>query len=144
MVEQHLRAYVTYLQDDWVDYLFLAEFAGNNQVSDTTSLSPFFANLGYHPRYDFELDIRIDAPEERDAQTAAERLNLIHEVVRTEMRYAQIRQADNAVMRITTASPPRLSRPAIGYGWMEGIGALLVQAEIWKISTTDRTVLFEP
>ena len=72
VVEQHLRAYVTYLQDDWVDYLFLAEFAGNNQVSDTTSLSPFFANLGYHPHYDFELGIRVDAPEEREAQTAAE------------------------------------------------------------------------
>jgi len=40
-----------------VDYLFLAEFAGNNQVSDTTSLSPFFVNLGYHLGYDFELDI---------------------------------------------------------------------------------------
>ena len=96
MVEQHLRAYVTYLQDDWVEYLFLAEFAGNNQVSDTTSLSPFFANLEYHPRYDFELDIPIDVPEERDAQMAAERLSLIHEVARAEIRYAQMRQADNA------------------------------------------------
>jgi len=96
VVEQHLRAYVTYLQDDWVDYLFLAEFMGNNQVSDTISLLPFFANLGYHPRYDFELDIRIDAPKERDAQTATERLSLIHEVARAEMRYAQMRQADNA------------------------------------------------
>jgi len=56
-VKQHLRAYATYLQDDWVDYLFQVEFAGKNQVSDTTSLSPFFANLGYHPHYDFELDI---------------------------------------------------------------------------------------
>jgi len=96
VVEQHLRAYVTYLQDDWVDYLFLAEFAGNNQVSDTTSLSPFFANLGYYPRYDFELDIRVDAPEEREAQTAAERLKRIHEVARAEMRYAQMQQADGA------------------------------------------------
>jgi len=25
IMEQHLRAYVSYLQDDWVDYLFLAE-----------------------------------------------------------------------------------------------------------------------
>ena len=94
VVEQHLRAYITYLQDNWVDYLFLAEFAGNNQVSDTTSLSPFFANLGYHLRYDFELDIQVDAPEEREAQTAAERLECIHEVSRVEMQYAQMRQAD--------------------------------------------------
>jgi len=72
VVEQHRRACVTYLQDDWVDYLFLAEFAGNNQVSDTTSLSPFFANLGYHPCDDFELDIRVDASKERETQMAAE------------------------------------------------------------------------
>jgi transposase InsO family protein len=116
VVEQHLRAYVTYLQDDWVDYLFLAEFAGNNQVSDTTSLSPFFANLGYHPRYDFELDIRVDAPEEREAQTAAERLERIHEVARVEMRYAQMRQADGADRH-------RMPAPAFQPGdlvWVDG------------------------
>jgi len=72
VVEQHLRAYVMDLQDDWVDYLFLAEFEGNNQVSDTTTMSPFFANCGFHPRYDFELDIHVDAAEEGEAQTTAE------------------------------------------------------------------------
>jgi len=46
VVEQHLpayvsylHAYVSYLQDDWVDYLFLAEFAGNNQVLESTTVS---------------------------------------------------------------------------------------------------------
>jgi len=96
VVEQHLRAYVTYLQEDWVDYLFLAEFAGNNQVSDTTSLSPLFPNLGYHPRYDFELDLQVDAPEAREAQMAVERLERIHEVARAEMPYAQMRQTGGA------------------------------------------------
>jgi len=88
-MEQHLQAYVNYLQDDWTSYLFLAEFAGNNQVSDSTMLSPFFANAGYHPRCDFELDIRVDDPEEYRAQTAAERLHQIHEVARSAMRYAE-------------------------------------------------------
>jgi len=103
VMEQHLRAYVNYLQDDWTDYLFLAEFAGNNQVSDSTTLSPFFANLGYHPRCDFELDIRVDDPEEYRAQTAAERLHRIHEVARSEIRYVQARQQDNADVRRTPA-----------------------------------------
>jgi hypothetical protein len=57
----------------WTTYLFLAEFAGNNQISDTTILTPFFVNLSYHPRYDFEMDIHMDTLEEREAQTAAER-----------------------------------------------------------------------
>jgi len=88
-MEQHLQAYVNYLQDDCTSYLFLAEFAGNNQVSDSTTLSPFFANAGYHPHCGFELDIHVDDPEEYLAQTAAERLTQIHEVARSEMWYAQ-------------------------------------------------------
>ena len=89
IMEQHLRAYVSYLQDDWVEYLFLAEFAGNNLVSDTTTMSPFYANLGYHPKCDLQLDIRTDTRDEVQAQTAAEQLNIIHDVARSEMRYAQ-------------------------------------------------------
>jgi len=94
IMEQHLRAYVSYLQDDWVDYLFLAEFAGNNLISDTTTLSPFYANLGYHPKCDLELDVQTDNHDEIQVQTAAERLNIIHDVARSEMRYAQTRQQD--------------------------------------------------
>jgi len=115
-VKQHLWVYVTYLQDDWVDYLFQVEFAGNNQVSDTTLLSPFFANLGYHPGYDFELDIRVDAPKEREAQTAAEQLECIHEVSRAEMQYAQMRQADGT-------DHQRMPTPAFQPGdlvWVDG------------------------
>jgi hypothetical protein len=41
-------------QDDWVDWL-LAEFAANNNVvSETTNVSPFFANYGFHPRLGVE------------------------------------------------------------------------------------------
>jgi len=95
-MEQHLCAYVSYLQDDWVDYLFLTEFAGNNQVLKTTTVSPFFANLGYHPSCDFELDVRTDNPEEQQVQTAVERIQHIYDLVQTEIRYAQVRQEENA------------------------------------------------
>jgi transposase InsO family protein len=116
VVEQHLRAYIFYLLDDWVDYLFLAEFAGNNQVSESTTLSPFFANLGFHPRCDFELDIRTDNPEERQVQTAVERIQHIHDVARAEIRYAQARQQENADQHRTPA-------PAFQSGdlvWVDG------------------------
>src|SRR5438477_12121321 len=49
-VEQYLRAFMNFQQDDWVDWLPLAEFAANNVVSETTGVSPFFANYGFHPR----------------------------------------------------------------------------------------------
>jgi hypothetical protein len=54
ILEQYLRAYVCYLQDDWSDWLASAEFAGNSQVSETTRISPFFALYGFEPRFGFE------------------------------------------------------------------------------------------
>jgi hypothetical protein len=49
IMEQYLRAYTTYLQDDWRKFLSLAEFAANNQVSESTTVTPFFANSGRDP-----------------------------------------------------------------------------------------------
>ena len=54
-LEQYLRLFVDWAQDDWVDWLPLAEFAGNNTTSETTRVSPFFANYGFHLRIGVEL-----------------------------------------------------------------------------------------
>jgi len=48
-LEQYLHAYCNYQQDNWSELLPLAEFAYNNTPSETTGVSPFFANKGYHP-----------------------------------------------------------------------------------------------
>ena len=48
-LEQYLRVYCNYQQDNWSELLPLMEFAYNNAPSATTSVSPFFANKGYHP-----------------------------------------------------------------------------------------------
>jgi len=48
-LEQYLRVYCNYQQDNWSELLPLAEFAYNNAPSATTGISPFFANKGYHP-----------------------------------------------------------------------------------------------
>ena len=48
-LEQYLRIYCNYQQDDWSELLPLAEFAYNNAPNATTGVSPFFANKGYHP-----------------------------------------------------------------------------------------------
>ena len=54
VMEQYLKAYVNYLQDDWPNWLSLAEFTSNNTKSETTKVSPFFANKGLHPCMGFE------------------------------------------------------------------------------------------
>ena len=48
-LEQYLHHYVSYQQDNWSTLLPLAEFTYNNTPSETTGVSPFFANKGYHP-----------------------------------------------------------------------------------------------
>ena len=47
-LEQYLRIYCNYQQDNWFKLLSLVEFAYNNAPSATTGVSPFFANKGYH------------------------------------------------------------------------------------------------
>ena len=88
-MEQYLRAYVSYLQDDWKQFLLTAHFAANNQVSEKTKLSPFFALYGINPKCSFDLDTRTKFPEEEKAQEAAKRLAEIHDFAKAEMRYAQ-------------------------------------------------------
>jgi len=48
-LEQYLRVYCNYQQDNWSELLPLVEFAYNNAPSTTTGVSPFFANKEYHP-----------------------------------------------------------------------------------------------
>ena len=53
-INRYLRGFVSFTQNDWVDWLPLAEFATNNQVNESTGISPFFANYGYNPRMGVE------------------------------------------------------------------------------------------
>jgi hypothetical protein len=88
-MEQYLRAYVNYQQDDWARFLPMAEFAANNHVSETTRISPFFANYGLNPKIDFEPDLRVDNPEENEAHILADCLSEIHDLIKSEMSFAQ-------------------------------------------------------
>ena len=54
VMKNYLRAYVSYTQDNWVDYLSDAEFAANNHVNVSTGMTPFFADHGFHPRCGIE------------------------------------------------------------------------------------------
>src|SRR5258705_5465350 len=49
VLEQYLRTYTNYQQDDWATLLLMAEFAYNNATNVMTGVSPFFVNKGYHP-----------------------------------------------------------------------------------------------
>ena len=58
-LEQYLRQFCTYHQDDWASLLPQAEFAYNNSDHASLGCSPFFALYGFTPRtgLDIEADI---------------------------------------------------------------------------------------
>ena len=43
-LEQYLRHYINFKQNNWIDLLPLAQFAYNNHQHNTTRISPFYAN----------------------------------------------------------------------------------------------------
>lgn len=50
VVEQYLRLFTNHRQDDWADWLALAEFTINNSTQSSSKQSPFYLNYGKHPR----------------------------------------------------------------------------------------------
>ena len=54
-LENYLRRFVSWKQDDWACWLSVAEFAANSAPSATTGISPFHAVYGYEPRMDFDI-----------------------------------------------------------------------------------------
>jgi len=86
VLEQYLRCFVNYQQDDWVDLLPLAEFTYNNTVHAATKHTPFFANYGYHPRFNIEPPASAEVPAAED-QLA--KLQAIKDSLAMEIKLAQ-------------------------------------------------------
>src|SRR2546429_6475915 len=49
-LEQYLRNFCNYDQDDWAELLPMAEYAYNNSTTSATGISPFYANYGFNPQ----------------------------------------------------------------------------------------------
>lgn len=67
VTEQYLRTYINYQQYNCVHFLPMAKFAANNQDTERTDLSSFFATYDFNPKMDFESDIQTNNPEEQTA-----------------------------------------------------------------------------
>jgi hypothetical protein len=94
ILEQYLRAYCNYQQNNWNELLPMAEFCYNNCRSGTTKVSPFFANYGYHPRFTQPLgEVTGELPEVSEYVGT---LNRLHENLRAEVHYAQTAHAEQA------------------------------------------------
>ena len=74
-LEQYLRVYCNYQQDNWSDLLPIAEFAYNNAPNATMGISPFFANKGYHPSITVHCDQDLVSSTARHFVTDLEELH---------------------------------------------------------------------
>ena len=54
-LEQYLRMYVNYRQNNWAEWLAMAEFAFNNKIHTATKSSPFQINYRREPRMGFDI-----------------------------------------------------------------------------------------
>src|SRR5260370_28729200 len=93
VLEQYLRAYTNYQQDDWASLLPVAEFAYNNAPSATTGVSPFFMNKGYHPNLSADITVMVPLPE---AQRFMAHLDEIHDELKQSITEAQERYQKGA------------------------------------------------
>jgi hypothetical protein len=74
-LEQYLRIYCDYQQDNWYNLLPLAEFVYNNAQHSSTRVSPFFANYGYSPRGTLKVTTESTNP---SAEALADKLRSAH------------------------------------------------------------------
>ena len=87
-LEQYLRIYCDYHQDDWSQLLPLAEFVYNNAKNVSTGTSPFYANYGRHPRHTIRVrqTATIANP---SAEALTQKLQRTHDELRTHLESAR-------------------------------------------------------
>jgi hypothetical protein len=95
-LEQYLRVYCNYQQDNWSELLPIAEFAYNNAPNATTGISPFFANKGYHPNLTVYPERDLASSRARDFTVD---LDELHQELRKRIAEAQLRYEASANRR---------------------------------------------
>jgi hypothetical protein len=92
-LEEMLRAYVTYKQDQWDEYLPAAEFAYNNLKQVSTGYSPFELDCGQHPNTPMSMTTTSEVPA---ANEFLQHWTSMIEIAKDSLREAQERQVKYA------------------------------------------------
>lgn len=104
VIEEYLRHFCNYYQDDWDSYLPMAQAAVMARNASSTGMSPFFLSHGYHPRLGESIDLpevldEADKPAKTPAEAAlrvTQKLHACVEFAQAAMAFAQQRQKEIA------------------------------------------------
>ncbi|KAF5698706.1 reverse transcriptase domain-containing protein, partial [Fusarium globosum] len=109
VLEQYLRCYINYEQNDWVEKLPIAQLAYNTAYNESTKLTPACANFGFTP------NAYHSARQEKSINPAAiiksEDMKDLHEYLRTELEFVRKRMKNYY-------DPKRLKGPTFSEGDM--------------------------
>ena len=75
LLEQYLRVYVNYQQDNWNELLPLAAFTYNNVYPETIKTRPFYANYGRNPEHQLMNHLTTEK------ETSAEDIENLHQTL---------------------------------------------------------------
>src|SRR5882672_5103681 len=84
ILEQYLRIYINYQQDNWVDFLPLAKFTYNDTSHSATMVTPFFTNKGSHPK----LEVSLASVVSDTAHSVASDLKELHQYLHDQITRA--------------------------------------------------------
>jgi hypothetical protein len=104
-LEQYLRMYCNYQQDNWLKLLPIAEFVYNNSPHTTTGVSPFFTTRGYDPLIAVYPDAEVM---DLRARHYAINFDEVHKFLRDRMKDAQDSMVKFANRELMTPPPFRV------------------------------------
>ena len=97
IIENCIRSFTNYQQDDWNEFLPDFELAINAAISDTTGLSPYLLDTGWEPFIPLSITREIqDIPKDKTAKELIEKLDRIKTQTQLLFAQAQERQAKYA------------------------------------------------
>jgi hypothetical protein len=95
-LEEMLRAYISFEQNDWDEHLTAAELAVNNSKHASTGYSPFFLNYGHEIHMPIDHELTAFESSIRKNPAASDRIRALHQALKQatmNLEKAQQRQA---------------------------------------------------
>ncbi len=103
IVEDYLRIYCNYRQDDWDQPLSSAEFAYSSSKLEATGLTPFMMDLGWTPKTPIDL---LDNSSQYEVKSVEEHIALLREIFKdVQESYAAVRDQQRERLKSKFTQP---------------------------------------